>query len=447
MFEELKAEVARVAARDLSVGAAGLGTEVCELLVLARQVDAQYLRYLAAYDAAGGWSQDQLSCPAWLRTQTTLSHGQAAAQAGVARLRAQLPKLFGVYDQGRCSFSHLQAVRANLRLLPAELWPEVDEPLAVVAPAMTASELAEYLRKLAEALADGPKPKDETRHENRRLSVATGFDGMTAITGRLAPEVGEKLQAALSAASRPDADGEIRFRNQRTADALEAVLDAVLDTAVLPVEGGEKPHITLTVDLDRIDEAAQHAEQGPNPYRHLDPRQRVAAAKAAAEATGGPRYAWAGPASVAAARQLTCDGIVLPIFTRNGQPIDVGRRTRVINSALRALIVARDQHCRWPGCTMEARWSQIHHVAHWRDGGRTDRSNLILICQPHHKAAHSGRYVVVLEKPGVISIRPRTLPDDPLYEVRNLPPPDPLPGDISWTEMLHAAAEHYRTAA
>lgn len=78
--------------------------------------------------------------------------------------------------------------------------------------------------------------------------------------GQLAPEVGEKLQAALSAASRPDADDEVRFTNQRTADALEAVLDTVLDTAVLPVEGAEKPHVTLTVDLDRIDEQSQLAE-------------------------------------------------------------------------------------------------------------------------------------------------------------------------------------------
>jgi hypothetical protein len=447
VFEQLNAAIDQVAARDLSVGAAGLGDEVCELLVLARRVEAQYSRFLAAFDVAGGWSEEQLTCAAWLRTQTTLSHGQAAAQAGVARLRAQLPELFAVYDQGRCSFSHLQAVKANLRLLPVELWPEVDGPLAVVAPAMTASELAEYLRKLAEALADGPKPKDKDRHGNRRLSVATGFDGMTTIAGTLTPEVGEKLQAALSAASRPDNDDEVRFKNQRTADALEAVLDAVLDTAALPVEGGEKPHITLTVDLDRIDERSQLAELGPSPYRHLNPAQRLAAAAATAEATGGPRYAWTGPASVAAARQLCCDGIVLPIFTRRGEPVDVGRRTRIINSRLRALVVARDKHCRWPGCTMPAQWAQIHHVVHWRDGGRTDRWNLILICAQHHKAAHSGEYVVFLERPGVISVRRRTLPDDPLYEVRSSPPPEPLLEGISWTDKIETVASVYRAAA
>src|SRR5205085_11654871 len=64
-------------------------------------------------------------------------------------LRAQLPQLFAVYDEGKCSFSHLSAVKANLRLLPVELWGDVDGPLAVVAPMMTASELAEYLLKLA----------------------------------------------------------------------------------------------------------------------------------------------------------------------------------------------------------------------------------------------------------------------------------------------------------
>jgi hypothetical protein len=84
---------------------------------------------------------------------------------------------------------------------------------------------------------------------------------MTNVTGRLTPEVAEKFHAALSAASRPDSAGEVRYKNQRTADALEAVLDTVLDGGQLPVEGGQRPHLNLTLDFDRLSEQAQRVEQ------------------------------------------------------------------------------------------------------------------------------------------------------------------------------------------
>ena len=171
--------------------------------------------------------------------------------------------------------------------------------------------------------------------------------------------------------------------------------------------------------------------------------RRAEAAAATAEALNRrPRFAWTGPASPDAARRLSCDGILLPIFTRGGQPIDVGRRTRVISAKMRAFVVARDRHCRWPGCSMAARWCQVHHVRHWRDGGVTDRWNLLLICEEHHRAAHSGQFVVVLDAPGHITVRPRR-PGEPYYDIRPDPPP---PEQLTVIGQLATAARHLRSA-
>ena len=269
----------------------------------------------------------------------------------------------------------------------------------------------------------------------RRLSVSPGLFGMHNIYGRVTPEVAEKLKAALSAGSRPDCEGEVRLPNQRKADALEVVLDTALDSAKLPSEGGQRPHLTISVDLDRIGEQAQLEEEAQrrsaSPFWTQTAEQRaeriaaaVAAADAAADVTSGrPRFYWTGPASVAATRRLACDGHLLPIFTRDGQPIDVGRHTRVISPAMRALILQRDQHCRWPGCERPGRWTQVHHCWHWADGGPTDRWNLILLCDHHHDAAHSGRWTVVLHAPGHITVQQRLGIRDPLYEIRLKAPP------------------------
>jgi hypothetical protein len=427
MFELLDAALRELAAADLSVAPGSLGDEVCELYVRKHRLEAQIARRLPFYERSGGWAEEQISCGAWLRTQTTLSHGQAASQLKVARTQERLPQLAGCWQAGRISFAHWQAVADGLRLLPEELWGEVDAPLAVVAPAMTARELGDYLRELAQALIPTPKTKDETRKESRRLSVSTGFNGMTQVHGQLTPEVGEKLRAALSAASRPDSDGELRMPNQRQADALEAALDRLLEAELLPADGGRKPHISLLVPLDRLDLASQLAEHDPTrpatPATLLTAEQRAeliatVTRELDAERAGTsrrPRFSWTGPTGIATARRLCCDGALTPIFTRGGQPLDAGRGSRTVPAALRALLDVRDPVCIWPGCGMQGRWTEIHHLWFWADGGPTNADTLGKVCDHHHDAAHSGRWIVVVTAPGVIRVEPRTSPDQPLY--------------------------------
>lgn len=428
MFEGLLRAVAELAAADVSVAPSALGDEICALYQVRDALEAQIARRLAAFARTDGWADEQVTVGAWLRTQTTMSHGQTAAQTRVARAQEQLPELAACWQAGRISFAHWQAVVAGLRLLPEELWADVDAPLATAAPSMTARELGDYLRRLAEALLPTPKPKDETQREARRLSVTTGFNGMTVVSGRLTPEVGEKLQSALSAASRPDAAGELRLPNQRKADALEQALDLLLDSGALPEDGGQKPHVNLIVGLDSLTVGAQLAEHDPtragSPLTRLSSEERAQLIRTVtdrldAERAGTtpvrPRLSWTGPIGVSTARRLVCDGAVTPVFTRGSKPFDVGRTSRDVPAHLRSFVVARDGHCIWPSCSMPARWCHAHHLWFWADGGPTNADTLGLLCPHHHTAAHSGRWTVVVTAPGVLRIEKRTRPDQPLY--------------------------------
>jgi hypothetical protein len=56
---------------------------------------------------------------------------------------------------------------------------------------------------------------------------------------------------------------------------------------------------------------------------------------------------------------------------------------------MRALI-ARDKHCRFPGCDRPVAWTQGHHLKHWADGGPTLIFNLALLCGRHHHLTHEG---------------------------------------------------------
>jgi hypothetical protein len=76
------------------------------------------------------------------------------------------------------------------------------------------------------------------------------------------------------------------------------------------------------------------------------------------------------------------------VLARPSQPLDVGRRTKVVSPALRRAVIVRDGSCRFPGCARPHTWCDAHHVRHWADGGETSLANLLLLCRPHHRLVH-----------------------------------------------------------
>lgn len=56
---------------------------------------------------------------------------------------------------------------------------------------------------------------------------------------------------------------------------------------------------------------------------------------------------------------------------------------------LKRLLRARDQHCRFPGCTRPAVYCDIDHTVAAADGGATNDSNLGHLCRMHHTMKHS----------------------------------------------------------
>ena len=85
------------------------------------------------------------------------------------------------------------------------------------------------------------------------------------------------------------------------------------------------------------------------------------------------------PAS--AVRRLCCDADVVPVVLGSrSEVLDVGRRSRLVTPAIWRALVARDRHCRFPGCRRPPLMCHAHHVQHWVDGGLTSLDNLLLLC-------------------------------------------------------------------
>lgn len=98
--------------------------------------------------------------------------------------------------------------------------------------------------------------------------------------------------------------------------------------------------------------------------------------------------------AVATARRLGCDGSLVGLVEdAEGEPLNVGRKTRATPAAIRRALQSRDGGCRFPGCD-RSKFTHAHHIRHWADGGETKLNNLVTLCSYHHHLVHEGGYGV-----------------------------------------------------
>ena len=142
-----------------------------------------------------------------------------------------------------------------------------------------------------------------------------------------------------------------RTTSQRWHDALGQLVRETLDRGDLPIGGGERPHVTVTVDVTTL--------QG----------------KDGAPAAELVRY---GAISGQAARRIACDAIATyALLAGPSQILDIGRASRIVPSGMRRALALRDKGCVAGGAPVS--WCDAHHVIHWIDGGKTKLSNFILL--------------------------------------------------------------------
>jgi hypothetical protein len=133
-----------------------------------------------------------------------------------------------------------------------------------------------------------------------------------------------------------------------------------------------------------------------------------------------------GPALAAeTARRLACDASLISVIeNEQGEPLNVGRKTRTIPPAIRRALNSRDRGCRFPGCTY-VRYVDGHHVHHWSQGGETKLSNLVTLCRFHHRQVHEGQVVVQILDDGAFRF---VRPDGNTFD-------SPLPKVTDWTAL------------
>ena len=402
---------------------------------------AAWLVLVAEFDEREGWRGVGInSCGHWLAWRCGLTPGTARQHVRVARALRQLPVTAAAFASGELSYSK---VRALTRV--AE--PATEAELVEFARHATASQVERTVRAWRRADdIDAGRVRDR-----RRFSWWTEDDGMIAIQLRMEPEAGAELLAAIESLAERDA------RRDRAARKRSAASDGATDAPE------EVPLAVMTERRCRAltQLASAAAEAG---RRAGDPPRRevvvvVDAAVLADDEAAGRAALEGGPAlTPAQARRLACDAAVTAIVTDRGAVLAQGRARRFATRAQRRALLMRDGGCVVPGCD-ETRIERLHahHLRSWLAGGRTDVSNMVLLCDVHHGevhdhdvqlSRHGGRLVAVDgigrrlwdDESALTALRFRGTADDPLDDL--LPDhdrlPSALPSDGERMSLQHA---------
>jgi hypothetical protein len=371
--ESLSAVVDDVATEPVSMmPGADLADEVVELRRQIDRLEAQWRRRVAEFDRRDQHRVDgAVSAGAWLRWRCRVPARRASRVVKEARALTEMPDTAEAFAAGHLPVDHMtQLVRARDRHPVAFL--QTESTLVEAAQTLTLRDLRRLVGYWDQNLdPDAAIGDAATLYERRRLHASRSLDGVVHIDGMLDPVSGETVLAALDAVTAPmlrDADDE-RTPAQIRADALVGFCRERLDAGDLPTTGGEKPHITVIVDTATL------TGTGPSGISELGADRTVIAPEVA--------------------RMIGCDATFRRVVVDPaGEPLDVGRKTRLVTAAQRRALAVRDKTCRFPGCERPLSWCDAHHIRYWTHGGPTELRNLILLCRHHHTLIHTHGFAI-----------------------------------------------------
>jgi len=326
--------------------AARINAETYELLVLIRQ-----------FDERAGWLQWGLgNCAEWLHYRCDFSMNAAREKVRVAHALKTLPEVAAAFATGTLSYSK---VRAMTRVVGTH---NEDELLSFALETTTArvEERCQELRCGTADSLDGA----QRAFAHRSLRVNRNAErGVMTITIELPLETGELVEKALDKA-RDDSTLSAEFVDAswsaRQADAMVAMARSYLSGNAGQTRNTSDDYL-VTIHVDQ-----------------------------SALANGNGRSSL----PIESVKRLCCDGHAIIIGgAENGEPLNIGRKTRTVPTAIKRALVARDKSCAFPGCH-HTRFVDAHHIQHWSAGGETSLDNLMLLCSQHHKLVHEDGFAI-----------------------------------------------------
>ena len=359
-----------------------LASEICSLAGHINAANHRFLVLVAEFDKRNGWADaGAQSCAHWLNWKCGIAMGAAREKVRVARALEKLPRLSAAMASGQLSYSKAREI--------TRIGNEHNEDyLLGIAEHGTAAHVELLVRTYRRCKEAEELSREQRQEQNRRVTFRYDSDGSLILMCHLPAEAGAQVMKALDVAIEgmpvhrdvpAGTPPEVIPFSQRRADALARIAESYLAHDVLESPGADRQQIVVHVAAETL-------------------RDRV---PGRCEIEHGPSIA------AETARRFSCDASLFAVIEdTDGEPLNVGRKSRNISAPLRRLLQARDKGCRFPGCCNK-RYIDAHHIKHWANGGETKPANLVSLCRFHHRAVHEGGFDVrVLEDGALRFVRP-----------------------------------------
>jgi hypothetical protein len=336
---------------------------------------ARLVSTIAHLIATDGWHGHGIhSVEHWVRWKACISPSRAENLVRIAHRMEELPRCWALFEQGRIT-EDLMTVIA--RRLPAAR----DAEIASQATTMMVTQLSRVLRSCPELPEGAPKPYPAPQPE-RYVRSYKDQHGWVKGEFCLPPEEAPLYEVAMAAAR----DAEFRDRKDLPVDAaLDEVPHGALRSGVSRADAFVRMLSEATDGLDKtFQRTGYRGEQHQIVLHHdVDPEGRLGPAQLHLGATLPPSIA----------RYFACDAKVMVAVYERGRLVGFTPQTYTPSRALRRALERRDQGCAHPLCE-QRRWLHVHHIQHWEDGGLTVPSNLLCLCQMHHRQLHAGDFTI-----------------------------------------------------
>ena len=286
-----------------------LGQEITKLFGLITAATYDLLVRIRQFDQEKLWHLEGVcSCAYWLNWKCGIGFNAAREKVRFANALGELPKISEAFRLGKVSYSKVRAMTRVATL-------ENEDYLLNIAKYGTAYHVESLVRGYRRAKQLNDVDSANKQHHARSLTYRYDDDGSLVIKGRLPAEVGAMLIKALDkAVERTVAETD----NEKNEDKHETSTR------------GRPSFATRRADA-LMEMAESYLQQGPKSSSSAD------------------RYQVMVHVTAETSRRIGCDTSISRLLENaKGEPISIGRKSRVIPPPMRRALQARDKGCRFP---------------------------------------------------------------------------------------------------
>ena len=317
----------------------------------------------------------------------------AREKVRVANALAELPKMSERFKRGELSYSK---VRAMTRIATTDN----EDYLLMIARHGTAHHVEKLVSQYRRCVRLQDTINANEQYKARELHYHYDENGSLVIIAKLPAEQAAVIMKALDRAMDSlDTNADVpagtseheSFSTQR-ADALAQIAETYLNTSPSTTSTADRYQVVVHVTPATLQDCP-HPEVPAGTRSIAEPDVPAGTPpKSTKPDTNLSHIEHAPHIPAETSRRIACDCSIIKLTEdMNAQPLSISRKSRSIPPSINRALRARDQGCRFPGCT-STEFIDGHHIKHWADGGETSLENLVQLCRRHHRLVHEGGF-------------------------------------------------------